>query len=322
MNRKSLLIKFSRLFQKLPLSVLRLIEKPLAQFIYNPQISPKIIIIIALPRSGSTLTYQLLNHCFDSLYLSNLWNLLYQIPLFGGLLSSRICNDYKSHFISDQGFVKGICGPSEGLKFWSYWSGIGIDDSKNLGQNNKRMLKRKKYINKVFSSLSSPTKPIVTGYIGHILNIKSVQLMFPNAIFVRLSRDPLANAISIFNIRKNKKNWFSVYPQECEKLINENIYKQVASQVYWLNKRIDKDLCPYNTIDITYEKLCDNPAIEINRIIDFCNKNDFNISMKSSCPEKFKYTSVVPSFNEHTKLLASELSKLRLQLGELSYYKD
>jgi len=112
--------------QNLPLGWLRPLERLCMRA--SPQLpeKPRVVILLALPRGGSTLTYQVLVHGLKAAYLSNLGNLFYQVPLFGGLVSNWLCGNYRSDFRSRQGFVTGACGPAEGLRFWSYWCSQGL----------------------------------------------------------------------------------------------------------------------------------------------------------------------------------------------------
>ena len=82
-GRDSLMVSLGRAIQELPLAWLRPLEK---LFLWMaPSREPWVIFLIAPPRSGSTVCYQALVHSLQPLYLSNLWNLLYQTPLLGGL---------------------------------------------------------------------------------------------------------------------------------------------------------------------------------------------------------------------------------------------
>ena len=75
-----ILLSIARIFQSIPPFLLSWIEFSLPK--KKSDFYP-IIFIIALPRSGSTVTYQLLNRGTKSLYLSNLWKLMYALPYIG-----------------------------------------------------------------------------------------------------------------------------------------------------------------------------------------------------------------------------------------------
>ena len=88
-RRKSLFVIIGRIIQLIPPSLINWIEF----FLHKKDIKNfPFIVIVSPPRSGSTLTYQILSRGTKSLCLTNIWNLLYSIPLIGGLLSKKRSN--------------------------------------------------------------------------------------------------------------------------------------------------------------------------------------------------------------------------------------
>ncbi|NVK42620.1 MAG: sulfotransferase [Oceanospirillaceae bacterium] len=319
MKRSSIVVKIARLIQTLPLSFMRVVESPVVALLNRSSDDENLVILVALPRSGSTLTYQALVHTTGALYLSNLWNLLYAIPFFGAVLSGRICKEYRSNFKSDQGFVGGACGPAEGLQFWSYWLGNGIDDRNPPKISVHKLHNRINYIRKVFGVLSRPERPIVTGYIGHTLKLEELRSRFPNAVFVCLRRDPLSTASSILNIRKlNSKSWFSVFPKECNEYLNSDIYEQIASQVYWLNRRLDRIAEDPHTVHVAYESLCQDPGTEIERIVAFLNQKGMSVEVRRPLPDRFQCRLVQKEDGSDISRLAEALGRLEKRFGKLS----
>ena len=116
-DRASPAVRMARLAQRVPLGLLRPLESLVMRASGHDRDAPNLVVLLALPRSGSTLTYQLLVHGLQPVYLSNLAHLLYQVPLFGGMVSRRRCRGHRSDFHSVQGFTQGVCGPAEGLRF-------------------------------------------------------------------------------------------------------------------------------------------------------------------------------------------------------------
>lgn len=315
MNRSSVTVKLGRVIQKLPLSLFRILEYPIIK-IKNPESKQDFtIILLALPRSGSTLTYQVLCHGLRVNYLSNIGNLLYQLPLIGGILSNWKCHHHLSDFSSQHGFVSGLCSPAEGLRYWNYWFNNSIDDRILIKKSQKKINHRMKYLTKVFAILGKKDKPFVTGYLGHVLKHQELREVFPSAIFIRLHRDPLCNALSLLKSRKIKADWFSVFPNECQQYLNETPYKQVAAQVYWLNKRLEKLENDHLTIHVYYEKLCQSPKEELSKIVSFCKKQGFNISSKYKLPEFF-HTNTINHDNE-THLVRIALETLEAKYGKI-----
>lgn len=317
MPRDSAKVRAARLAQLLPLHWLRPLE---AKFLQSrAKGSPSLIFLLAVPRGGSTLTYQSIIHSFQPVYLSNLWNLLYRVPYFGGALSQRGCEFHKSNFQSTHGFVEGACGPAEGLAFWSYWTGSELSDTSADCNTESNILDRIDYLRDVTLSLATPAKPMVAGYLGHSLAANKLREWFPEAIFIRLHREPLSNAMSIFEIRKERKSsWFSVLPMECRDVIGSGIHQEVASQVYWLNKRLDWLDHDHRTIHIHYEELCQNPNEVMKGIVEFCNAREFDLSCLQPMPEHFKCRISQPSDSKDAAKLWCELESLVDRHGHLS----
>lgn len=321
MNRKSIFVKIARQIQNIPLHPFRIIERAIFLLTNHADKHQNIIILLALPRSGSTLTYQVINHSLNTVYLSNLGNLLYQLPLLGGLLSILTCRNYNSNFQSAHGFVSGLCGPAEGMRFWSYWLGNSLNEYNKLEINPEKMNKRYLYLKRAFSFLGKPKQPITTGYLGHILYTSQLRKIFPKAIFIRLHRNPLDNALSILNSRKEmgQDEWFSVYPKECENEKGKGMHLEVASQVYWLNRRLNETTNTDKlTCHISYEALCKNPKEQVRKIIEFCNSKGMNLHQRNMLPHQFEKNTNDTNKNIDALKLDRALSKMIDNYGKLT----
>lgn len=317
LNRSSILVRVGRLLQRLPLFLLRPLEWPFMSLMNLQAKKPVLIILLALPRSGSTLTYQVLSQGLRSVYLSNLGNLLYQLPYFGGLLSRRYCAYSESTFRSSLGFVQGPCGPAEGLRFWQYWFANEIDERLMPDGVSKRERRRAIYLRKVLLALGSEERPVVTGYLGHLLKWQRLQSTFPEAVFIRLHRDPLHNALSLLRCRqKSGSDWFSVYPEECERHAGESVHGQVAAQVYWLNRRLS-EVQNDHVMDISYENLCRNPAETLQLIISFCNARGMRLEPRQTLPNSFDMAEPDENSLEDLNIIKAHLGELEARYGAI-----
>ena len=74
MGRSSITVRLARSFQALPLWIFRFLEWPVVALLSRRKAKLRAIFVLALPRSGSTVTYQLLCHGLFVQYLSNVWN--------------------------------------------------------------------------------------------------------------------------------------------------------------------------------------------------------------------------------------------------------
>lgn len=286
MERSSLAVRLARLGQQLPLGLLRPVELPALNRAGAETDRPNMLILLALPRSGSTLAYQVLCHALRPVYLSNLGHLLYQLPVIALSLSRWGCKHPETGFVSDEGFSPGLCGPAEGLRFWKYWFANGIDERKEAGSQ-PLPGGREAYLRKTVASVGTPEAPLVTGYVGHTLAVARLRRAFPHAVFVRLHRDPVNNALSLLECRRKRNGaWFSVFPKECEPHLDRPIEEQVAAQVYWLSRRLNEGM-DENTVEISYEGLCLNPSVTVDRVVHFGNERGMRLETRRPLPDSF-----------------------------------
>ncbi len=317
-GRSSILVRIARRCQDFPLWLFRFLEWPFLTGRPREDRNTQAIFIFALPRGGSTLTYQVLCHGLSVNYLSNFWHLLYQLPLLGGWFSSYLARKHHSDFQSKLGFVAGLDGPAEGLRFWRYWLDCGLSDKECETQAARKQKSRRSYLLRVISVLSRRSGPFLTAYLGHTLVPDRVIKTFPGAVVVRLRRDPVSNALSILeSMRAKNIEWLSLKPSECESVCSSNEHEKVASQVYWLNRRLDDALSANEIIDVSYESVCDRPAVELRRVHDWCLKKGVQVDYKFSLPEQFSYRKVNLEKNDDAIKIQRELKKLEAIYGEI-----
>lgn len=293
-GRHSILTKVGRLFQKINPICFRWIEfsykkKRISQY--------PMIAIIAPPRSGSTLTYQILTNGTRSLYLTNLWNLLYALPLIGGLLSKD--KKSSSNFISNKGWVNGLHGESEGMRFWEYWMGQSLEEPIK-----KVPISRIKYLQKVFGRLISKDSPMISSYLGHAFSMNKLRVIFPGITFIYVKRDKLSNIYSLFNIIKDKQ-WFSLKPISWEDKIELNSYERAIWQYNSIVSSIEKDILKEDTLVVDYEDICNNSHQFLQDVKHFVGMRGIDLQVVYDLiPSTFEATNVNEGFNEDTRILS------------------
>lgn len=217
--------------------------------------------IVAPPRSGSTLTYQILTRRLNNSHLTNLWNLLYATPALGALVSKVFCGKYISSFKSQNGFVPGACGESEGMRFWTHWCGQGLVENAGGGDEIR--------LNELLSILQKVCfkETFITGYLGHVFCMELLRNIFPKIIFVHVTRDLLSNSFSLY--QRSSNGWFSLSPEATQGTKFSSTHEQVVEQLFCLHDIIIRNSNPSDTIQIRYEDLCDNPEQIIEKIVNF-----------------------------------------------------
>jgi len=255
------------------------------------------IFIFGLPRSGTTLTYQLLAYCLDLAYINNLIARFWLAPLHGIMLSKSVLSDTRDgSFTSDYGKSVYIHGPHEFAYFWQHWLRItSINDMLKFGVSNPK-IKWNELGNVVNNIQDLFGKGIVfkTNYVANYLKDFSQTFCMP--IFIYVERNPLDVGLSILRARMeyygNYDSWWATYPPEYESLKSLPFQEQIASQIFSLHKvyeaqlnRIDRKM----VIRIDYKQLCESPERFLHNVMSrIKNVYDFKVDIINTIPFELK----------------------------------
>ena len=287
------MVSLGRFVQKLPFHYFRPMERALiSRDLDTGDHKQKIIFLLAAPRSGSTLTYQCFSHGTNVASLKNITNLFYQLPYFGLIVSEILGRPLVPKFNSNEGYVSGLLGESEGHKFWHKWTASPLSEE-NITTVSTEDIQYFKMVTTLFTKKYS--KYLFAGYLGHVLHWKLLNRHFPNAAFIVLLRDPVATIASLYKIRtQNSGKWISTHPLECTIKDGSHLLEEVVQQVYWINRRLMESAKLENAIVVHYEDLCENPRKEITRVIDSLKILGFSdIKYFENLPSTFKQSKKV-----------------------------
>jgi hypothetical protein len=237
-----------------------------------------LLCLLAPPRSGSTLTYQVLSSAFCGYSLRNVSNFLFATPAIGYLATKKMCRKHESSFCSERGFVSGLCGEAEGLKFWQHWLGQGLDQRPEM-LNAKRLRQLKKALDRTGESV------MISGYLGHVFAVSALRNVFSKVLFVYLQRDLLSNAYSLLKLMSGLKP-FSTCPSSVKEKSYTSRHQLVVDQVRSIRELIScqdgKDM-----LLITYEDLCDDTHGTLRRIEKKAAELGMPLCRKGPVPKSF-----------------------------------
>jgi hypothetical protein len=254
--------------------------------------------IIGPPRSGSTLTMQLITWSIPTSYFSNMmtsaWKTLghplpFTMAKVGKLLRAlQKFPIYQSH----EGNIQGRGRSTEGTYIWEYWFGIkrGPYEPEDLSDEQ---------INQIYQAVAATERifdlPFVNKTINLSLRIRALVKIFPSALFIKITRNPIDIAQSIYQIRLKKPDlgYFGARPRECKKINGKNLIKQVCEQVYYIEKSINFERAAVGEdrfITVFYRDLCENPLGELKKIADFMSANGAPAKVTRPVPVFFKYS--------------------------------
>ena len=231
--------------------------------------------------------------------------MLYATPGIGGVISNKLAKDTTSSFESKQGFVSGLSGEAEGLKFWTHWGGTGLEET-----GNKISVEKLKKLSATIQQVKTKLGlPFLSGYLGHVFCIEQIRAAFPNSIFIHLRRDLLSNCYSIYKASPNQ--WMSTRPAVCaaENIADMPRHQVVVKQVLAIHEIIAKASNPQDTIVISYEGLCDNPHLIVDQIIDLAQGNKLNLERSDKLNKNFTARIIDPNKNEDTKKIADYIEE-------------
>lgn len=235
-----------------------------------------VVIIVGNPRTGTTLTSQLLAASGNFAYPTNFLTRFAYAPLLGAMIQQMLFNpQYDFHgelsdvqsscdATSNIGKTTGAMGVNEFFHFWrkffpNYDSQF-LNPEELFKVNINRMRSELAAIESVFN------KPFVSK--GKMLqfNIRHFAKAMPELFFIHVKRNPRFILQSVLLARRKFYGtdclWFSVRPKEYEWLKDLDPIHQIAGQVFFTEKAIDEELAEIEDtrkLICTYEDICDNP---------------------------------------------------------------
>jgi hypothetical protein len=254
------------------------------------------IFIVGPPRSGSTLLYQLMVHCFHLAYFPNIADRYNTAPVIATKFGLRHCKPYASDFTSKYGVIEGRMAPHEAGGIWNRWYPTEYNDGYNytgagyFHDNTKHIIYQTVAgIEELFDA------PFINKNVKNSVRILSLVEIFPEALFIQIRRDPFDNANSILKSRRERNqsvnDWWSVMPKEIELLRGKNYFEQVCGQVFYVEKNIAEDITRVGRGRlhvVHYEKLCDYPKKELHEVSVFVSAHGCDLNIKYDVPKAFE----------------------------------
>ena len=183
--------KLGYLFQKMDIGLCRTIESLLIR--HEPDDTKSNIPFIAvcgIPRSGTTLAFQIITQAIDGMLINNLHYLFYRTPLAGYWLSKWITRPYISNFRSDFGFIAGLNGPAQAYQFWHYWCDQHLMETEPK-PDKARLQRFIKIMNAIYRI---DGRPFLAGFQAHAFYLDVFVSIFDMCLFVFVKWDMLAAA--------------------------------------------------------------------------------------------------------------------------------
>lgn len=236
-----------------------------------------IIFIMGAMRSGTTLFMQWLANTQMVSYPTNLLSRFYNSPVLGSKIQLMLTDErynfrnelgefnQNSSYTSENGKTTGVLAPNE---FWYFWRRFLInpdrDDHSNIDL--EASMDTKLLLAELAGIVDTFKKPFACKGMLFNYNIEFLSSLIDNALFIHLKRDPVYNMQSVLSAREkqlgSRNNWYSFKIREYPDLSTLDPVKQVAGQIFYINKAISQgqsQLHENNKLEVSYEDFCNNP---------------------------------------------------------------
>ena len=248
------------------------------------------VFIVGAPRSGSTLLFQLMVSRFDVGYLSNRDCRLYGAPS----LMRRLLGAPRppGAFVSEHGRSPGPEAPSECGEFW-YRFFRRSPQYVTLAEARPQQLRALRAAVRAFGDAAE--RPLVYKNLLCSLRIGPIAAALPEALFLVIRRDLVANAQSLLQARRRIRGddaaWWSAEPPEIDRLRRLPPHEQVVEQVRGIEAQIDRDREAVGADrfhEVRYEALCGDVAGTLSAIASFARDRGLPLPIRGPVPERFQ----------------------------------
>jgi hypothetical protein len=231
-----------------------------------------VIFIVGVPRSGTTLLYQLMARHLDVAYITNAVARYWLAPLWA--LQHRE-TEARIELRSDLGRSEGDAAPHEFGWFWQYHAPADGPHHQTESE-----------LDAFDWNFIAAELEAIAGWAGRPLVMKSLPAVdyhiprfareLPGSVFVHIERDPRFTAQSLLESRRKRygdeKTWWSIRPRDLDRWIDRDPVEQVAHQIEDISRHIKQGLAtlPANrSMSLHYEQLIADPAKEMEKIARF-----------------------------------------------------
>ena len=220
--------------------------------------------VVGVPRSGTTLLYQVVAAGLEIGYVSNLVAAFWRAPVLGLRLARKLGLDrFESSFDSTFGRTRGVGEPHEFGYFWNHhlrYPGLvalpdGHEETVDWG-GLRTVLVNMAY----WSGGPVAFKPMLL-----VWHLERLALEMPRTCYVWIRRDLRANALSLLEMRMalfgSHERWASLRPYGPDWLADEPPWRQVAAQAVALDRTLEtaRGRLGDRMLEVEYERLCAAP---------------------------------------------------------------
>lgn len=194
---------------------------------------PGPLFVLGLPRSGTTLAYELIVQAFEVAYFSRLFDYSYGMPNLTVRFCRPFTRDRRPRYQSSYGRIPGLFAPAEHHNFWMRW----FPERARLGHYAPAVSLNgddRRAIQAAVASISAiANRPFVFKDVYLALSLEVLLEAFEHGKILFVTREPVAIAASVYKKRERlggRNRWWSIRPPLTERVTGKDLAEQVAFQ--------------------------------------------------------------------------------------------
>jgi hypothetical protein len=297
-----------------------------------------LLLIMGLPRSGTTLFLQWLAESQRWSYPSNIISRFYGAPYIGARVQQILIeHDYKNQitdfrktdpYSSSLGTTKGATAPHE---FWYFWRRFfPLAEDADVAPPEALASVDVARLNAELATLEAALgKPLAMKAMLLDWHIPFLDAAFEKVLFVHIKRDPLYVMQSIMEGRRKnfgtEEKWYSFKPPEYRWLKDRSPIYQVAGQVHFILKAVEEGLAQVaepRKLEVDYEQFCRNPAEAWEALRLKMAAQGYTIEGAYGGPDRFEATANIRVSPERWASFQEALSEVQEMDGQRNIAPD
>jgi hypothetical protein len=231
--------------------------------------------VIGVPRSGTTLLYQVIASGLEIGFVNNLVAAFWLAPVYGLRLSRKLGLDRQtSAFESSFGRTPGIAEPHEFGYFWNHH--LRYPDLCEQPPGHEESIDWARLRTVLVNLAHASGGPMAFKPMLLTWHLERMLEHMPRTCYVWIRRDLGETALSLLRMRRSLRGseaaWTSLRPHGREWLEGEPPWRQVAGQVVVLERVIAEAAArmgPEHVLELRYETLCTSPRAVLEQVRDF-----------------------------------------------------
>ena len=251
------------------------------------------LFVVGAPRSGTTLTYQVITQQMHVGYFTGAMNYLYGAPNMVTRILHCFYHRPAAVFTSTYGKVNRLLSPAENANFWFQWFPEDGEKGHYVEPNNLKLDRYRELKHTVDSISRIAGKPMVFKNLYLSMVVGALAQIFTDARFIFVRRDRFYTCQSLYQarLRRSKsQRWWSVKIPKYRELLSTPLWYQVVDQVVCTESIVRQDLDRFahnRYMTLRYEDLCAHPHKVIRSLQSWLSPIGYEMYDDFRVPERF-----------------------------------